>query len=111
MHAAVDAPSLSHDARLATYSTVSTALDLHSDRGLRELVDTAEPLGLVGGGRPARLEVSGTPVFVKRVPLTEMERLPEHTRSTANVFDSPPTATTASALPVSGCGGRSPPTP
>jgi hypothetical protein len=89
MHVAVEGPGLSRDARLAAYGTVSTALALRSDRELRELVDSAEPLGLGGGGLPSRLEVSGTPVFVKRVPLTELERLPDHVRSTANVFGLP----------------------
>ncbi|MGW1207306.1 hypothetical protein [Streptomyces cyaneofuscatus] len=41
------------------------------------------------GGRSALLKVDGRPVFVKEVPLTERERLPEHTRSTANLFGIP----------------------
>ncbi|MET8132991.1 protein kinase family protein [Streptomyces sp. NPDC005251] len=75
--------------RPAAYSVVSTSLALHSDRGLSELVDAAAPLGSGIGGRSARLEVDGTPVFVKRVPLTEVELRPDHTRSTANVFGLP----------------------
>ncbi|NUH40234.1 protein kinase family protein [Streptomyces samsunensis] len=80
---------MSEDARLATYSTVSTSLALRSDRQLSELVDAAVPLGSGIGGRSALLEVEGKPVFVKRVPLTDMERLPEHARSTANLFGIP----------------------
>ncbi|MET9865021.1 serine/threonine-protein kinase [Streptomyces sp. NPDC006386] len=76
-------------ARLAAYSTVSTSLALESDRRLGELVDAAMPLGSGIGGRSALLEVDGKPVFVKRVPLTDMERLPEHARSTANLFGIP----------------------
>ncbi|MET8294739.1 serine/threonine-protein kinase [Streptomyces sp. NPDC005180] len=75
--------------RSATYSTVSTSLALHSDRRLGKLVDAALPLGSGIGGRSALLEVDGRPVFVKRVPLTDMERLPEHARSTANLFGLP----------------------
>ncbi len=41
------------------------------------------------GGTSALLEVGGTPVFVKRVPLTELERQPEVVRSTANLFGLP----------------------
>ncbi|MFE2943535.1 protein kinase family protein [Streptomyces sp. NPDC059255] len=89
MRGAVECSDLSGDARPAAYSRVSTSLALRSDRGLRELVDAAEPLGSGIGGRSALLEVSGTPVFVKRVPLTDIERLPEHRRSTANVFGLP----------------------
>ncbi|WP_246011378.1 protein kinase family protein [Nocardia mexicana] len=75
--------------RLHAHGAVSTALALHSDHALRELVDAAAPIGAGIGGRSALLEVAGTPVFVKRVPLTDLERRPEHVRSTANVFDLP----------------------
>jgi hypothetical protein len=80
---------MSEDARLAAYSTVSTSLALRSDRRLGELVDAAVPLGSGIGGKSALLEVDGKPVFVKRVPLTDMELLPEHVRSTANLFGLP----------------------
>lgn len=82
-------PDMPEHARLAAYSTVSTSLALESDRRLGELVDAAMPLGSGIGGRSALLEVDGKPVFVKRVPLTDMERLPEHARSTANLFGIP----------------------
>ncbi|MFC4852844.1 hypothetical protein [Actinophytocola glycyrrhizae] len=41
------------------------------------------------GGTSALLDVGGTPVFVKRVPLTDLERQPENVRSTANLFGLP----------------------
>ncbi|MEU0998947.1 protein kinase family protein [Streptomyces tibetensis] len=75
--------------RLSRYDTVATSLALLGDAELRELVDTAQPLGAGIGGKSARLDVSGTPVFVKRVPLTDLEQRPEHHRSTANVFGLP----------------------
>ncbi|MBB5937320.1 hypothetical protein FHS42_004399 [Streptomyces zagrosensis] len=57
------------------------------------MLNTAAPpgsgVGVGVGGRSALLEVSGTPVFVKRVPLTEMELHPDHVRSTGNVFGLP----------------------
>ncbi|MEV6340633.1 protein kinase family protein [Nocardia vinacea] len=80
---------MSRPARLHAHSAVSTALALHSDHALRELVDAAAPIGAGIGGKTALLEVTGTPVFVKRVPLTDLERQPEHVRSTANLFDLP----------------------
>jgi len=73
--------------RLNTYSAVSTALALLSDRQLGELVDNAKPLGSGIGGRSVLLDIDGTPVFVKRVPLTDIEKLDAH--STANLFDLP----------------------
>jgi len=80
---------MSHGARLAAYSAVSTSLALCSDRELRDLVDTAAPMGSGIGGTSALLEVGGTPVFVKRVPLTDLEMRPENVRSTANLFGLP----------------------
>ncbi|MFD0468765.1 protein kinase family protein [Nonomuraea thailandensis] len=75
-------------ARLAAYDAVSTALAVLSDRQVADLV--AGPSRGEGiGGRSAELEVAGTRVFVKRVPLTDLECRPEHVRSTANVFGLP----------------------
>lgn len=80
---------MSRDARLTAHSAVSTALARCGDRALSEFVDSAAPIGAGIGGTSALLEVAGTPVFVKRVPLTELERRPEHVRSTANLFALP----------------------
>jgi hypothetical protein len=49
--------------RLTAYESVSTHLALCGDAELRELLDTAVPLGTGIGGKSARLDVSGTPVF------------------------------------------------
>ncbi|MFD7493617.1 protein kinase family protein [Streptomyces sp. NPDC059832] len=76
-------------ARLATYGSVSTHLSLLSDRRLGEVVAAATPLGSGIGGRSAELEVGGARIFVKRVPLTDIEMRPENVRSTANVFGLP----------------------
>ncbi|MEU0894038.1 protein kinase family protein [Streptomyces massasporeus] len=75
--------------RLSDYDTVATSLALLGDTELRELLDSAVPLSAGIGGTSARLDVSGTPVFVKRVPLTDLEQRPEHRRSTANLFGLP----------------------
>ncbi|MGW2023445.1 protein kinase family protein [Streptomyces decoyicus] len=80
---------MSHGARLTAHSAVSTSLALCSDRALQELVDTAVPIGSGIGGKSALMEIAGTQVFVKRVPLTGLERHLEHVRSTANLFELP----------------------
>jgi hypothetical protein len=85
----VESSEASRGARLAAYSAVSTSLALCSDRQLHDLVDAAAPLGSGIGGTSALLEVAGTPVFVKRLPLTDLERQPENVRSTANLFGLP----------------------
>lgn len=78
-----------HAVRLAAYGTVATRLSLLSDRRLGEVVASAPPVGSGIGGRSAELDVDGTRVFVKRVPLTDVETRPENIRSTANLFGLP----------------------
>ncbi|MFC1420551.1 protein kinase family protein [Streptacidiphilus cavernicola] len=80
---------MSRSLRLAAHRTVSAQLARRSDQQLRELLETAAPLGTGIGGTVALLRLDGVPVFVKKVPLTDLERRPEHTRSTANLFDLP----------------------
>ncbi|MFE3205740.1 protein kinase family protein [Embleya sp. NPDC059237] len=82
-------PDATYAARLAAYGTVSTRLSLLSDHRLGEAVAVATPLGSGIGGRSAELDINGTRVFVKRIPLTDIELRPENARSTANVFDLP----------------------
>jgi hypothetical protein len=80
----------SRAARLARHGAVSTALSLLSDRQLAGLVAAAPVVGTGIGGTARLLRVEGVPVFVKRVPLTDLERRPENVRSTANLFGLPP---------------------
>ncbi|OKK15827.1 hypothetical protein AMK09_23725 [Streptomyces sp. CB02488] len=83
------APGRDHHARLAAHGSVSTHLSLLSDHRLREVVRAATPAGAGIGGRSAELDVCGKRVFVKRVPLTDLELRPENVRSTANLFGLP----------------------
>ncbi|MFJ3666911.1 protein kinase family protein [Streptomyces sp. NPDC090106] len=76
-------------ARLTAYGHVSTRLSLLSDGQLGEVVAAATPLGEGIGGRSAEADVDGTRVFVKRIPLTDVELCPENVRSTANLFGLP----------------------
>ncbi|HEX5119932.1 MAG TPA: hypothetical protein VFW65_32500 [Pseudonocardiaceae bacterium] len=76
-------------ARLVTYGDVSTALAMLGDHQLGRFVDTARAVGSGIGGSTALLDIAGAPVFVKRIPLTDVERLPRHVMSTANVFGLP----------------------
>lgn len=77
------------DERAAVHAAVATRLALLSDRRLAQEVTAATPLGSGMGGRAAELDVDGTRVFVKRVPLTDLELSPERVRSTANHFGLP----------------------
>ncbi|SDM36094.1 hypothetical protein SAMN04487981_101268 [Streptomyces sp. cf386] len=77
-------------ARLVAHTDIATSLDLLSDHELADLVESGTPLGSGIGGRSTLIEVDGRRVFVKRVPLTDVERHPENLRSTANLFGMPP---------------------
>src|SRR6185437_6877607 len=81
---------MAYEARLARYMIVSTSLALLSDRRLATLVEEAQRIGSGIGGTSILLDIKGTPVFAKVVPLTDRERLPENRMSTANVFHLPP---------------------
>ncbi|MGZ2357627.1 protein kinase family protein [Streptomyces sp. 372A] len=78
-----------HDGRAAVHAAVATRLALMSDHRLGRELAAAAPLGSGMGGRAAELDIDGTRVFVKRVPLTDLELRPEHLRSTANLFGLP----------------------
>jgi hypothetical protein len=68
---------------------VSGVLARLSDDEMVRGLDVAESLGSgIGGGR-ALIEIGDVPVFVKRVPLTELELTRQGFRSTANLFDLP----------------------
>lgn len=82
-------PGPRYAARLVAYGTASTRLSLLSDRQLGEAVAAADPLGYGIGGRSAELDIDGMRVFVKRIPLTDVDTRPENARSTANLFGLP----------------------
>lgn len=82
--------AMPHAARLTAHTDLVTSLSLLSDHELAALVASGTPLGTGFGGRAALVEVDGSPVFVKQVPLTDLERRPENVRSTANLFELPP---------------------
>jgi hypothetical protein len=75
--------------RIARHTELATELALLGDGELGELLAAGTPAGVGIGGRCTLVEVAGTLVFVKRVPLTDIESLPANARSTANVFDLP----------------------
>lgn len=79
----------SHASRVSAHTTVAAALASLSDGAVRGLVDAGTPLGFGIGGASTLLDVDGVPVFVKRLPLSDLERQPANERSTANVFRLP----------------------
>ncbi|MER5496170.1 MULTISPECIES: serine/threonine-protein kinase [unclassified Streptomyces] len=85
----MDVTESGHSARVSAYADVRAQLSLISDRRLEDAVAAAANPGSGIGGRSAEMQVAGRRVFVKRVPLTDMELQPEHVRSTANLFGLP----------------------
>lgn len=81
---------VSYETRLARYANVSTALALLSDERLRERVEDATVLATGIGGTTALLQLEDTSIFVKIVPLTELERRTQNVMSTGNLFELPP---------------------
>lgn len=77
-------------ARRTAHAEIATALSLLGDRELADLVESGTPLGAGIGGRSTLVEVAGRRVFVKRVPVTDVELRPENARSTGNLFQLPP---------------------
>jgi hypothetical protein len=75
--------------RLARDAALAEHLASADDQTLASLLSSAAPLQLGVGGRSSRLDVLGHRVFVKELPLTDLERRPEHRRSTRNLFEVP----------------------
>ncbi|WP_128430046.1 serine/threonine-protein kinase [Streptomyces cyaneus] len=75
--------------RLTAHTDIATSLALLSDHALVDLVESGAPLGTGIGGRSTLIEMDGRRVFVKRVPLTDVELRPENVRSTANLLGLP----------------------
>jgi hypothetical protein len=84
-----DTVSRVEDARTDRHHAVGAALAGLDDESLGEWVAGAARLGDGIGGQTAVVRVGDVPVFVKRVPLTDLERRPEHVGSTANLFGLP----------------------
>ncbi|WP_203963588.1 serine/threonine protein phosphatase [Actinocatenispora thailandica] len=85
-----DSAEMELPARITRYGRVSEALAALDERELARLVRGARPLAHGIGGTSALLTIGDTPVFVKRIPLSDRERRPEHVLSTANLFGLPP---------------------
>jgi hypothetical protein len=75
--------------RSETHARIAGELAILSDEGLAVALAGAHPVGHGIGGPVATMEIGGVRLFVKCVPLTDLERRPENLRSTANLFALP----------------------
>jgi hypothetical protein len=69
------------------HAGVAAALARLTDAELSELLAAGTPLGTGIGGVTVLVQIAGTQVFVKRVPLTALESA--HPRNTSNLFGLP----------------------
>ena len=81
------------DARLVRrqerFQRVGRRLETLSEAEVVDLLGQGVVLGSGIGGTRSLVTVDGDPVFAKRVPLSELEMLPENVGSTANLFHLP----------------------
>ena len=80
---------MNQDSRAALHRTVSSALAQWTDDELRRELASATPLGDGIGGDAAVLSAAGTNVFVKHLPLTDVEQQPHVWGTTSNIFGLP----------------------
>ena len=76
--------------RLETFAHAATTLACCSDVKLERMLQEATKLHTGIGGSSALIHLDELEIFVKKIPLTDLERLPENVMSTANLFDLPP---------------------
>jgi hypothetical protein len=60
-----------------------------SHEQLKQILADSKPMYEGIGGKSTLISIDDTPVFVKKVPLTDLEQLPQNFMSTANLFDLP----------------------
>ena len=75
--------------RIKLYGQISTSLAALSNEKLKQILANGKPMHEGIGGKSALISIDDTPVFVKKLPLTDLEQLPQHFMSTANIFDLP----------------------
>jgi len=75
------------DNRITLHSKISKFLTFLSDQELAALLNSAEHKNVKSWGKLSSLDIDGIKVFVKKIPLTNLEL--QKGLSTANVFDLP----------------------
>jgi hypothetical protein len=75
--------------RIQKYLDVSTKIGCLSNEKLTQILDDEKPMHKSTWGKSALIDINGTPVFIKKVPLTDLELQPKNFMSTVNVFNLP----------------------
>ena len=80
---------MNNSARIKQYNKVSTSLACFSNVQLKQILVNAEAMHEGIGGKSCLCYIDETPMFVKKIPLTDFEQLPQNFMSTANLFNLP----------------------
>ncbi|MGC6404760.1 MAG: hypothetical protein ACON5A_05995 [Candidatus Comchoanobacterales bacterium] len=75
--------------RQQTYSRISSTLACMSNKQLEQMLADGKAMHKGIGGTSLQIEVDNTPIFVKKVPITDLELQSENYMSTANIFNLP----------------------
>lgn len=78
-----------HSSRLENYLNTASFLASLSNIELEALLEQAEPHHSGIGGDSSNVSLNGTKIFVKQIPLTELEQRPENVQATHNAFNLP----------------------
>lgn len=73
--------------RHSSYQNISSYLSSLTEEEIRGLLDKAQLIAHGIGGKILSLEINGQIVFIKKIPITELEK--QNTNSTANLFNLP----------------------
>ncbi|MBP6869804.1 hypothetical protein KBC04_02900 [Candidatus Babeliales bacterium] len=74
--------------RLRSYTTVANKLACLSDEQIADLVSNDKDWSS-GYGKTSSIDIDGVTIFVKKIPLTDLEEQQNNIRSTKNLFDLP----------------------
>ena len=71
------------------YNKISNVLACMSNRELEAVLIDGKAMHKGIGGSSLQIDIDNTVVFVKKVPLTDLELQPENYMSTSNIFNMP----------------------
>jgi hypothetical protein len=71
------------------YNSISNTLACISNKQIEQIISSGDAMHTGIGGASLKTTINYTPVFVKKIPLTDLELQPENYMSTANIFNLP----------------------
>ncbi|MBW8308843.1 MAG: serine/threonine-protein kinase [Candidatus Paracaedibacteraceae bacterium] len=82
-------PTQAIDNRVLNYHKLSTKLGSLSNQQFSALLEKDKPIHSGTGGTSVQLKMDGVNIFIKKIPITDIEREPENILSTSNLFELP----------------------